>query len=396
MSKNCCIGFGKCSYFYFYLFGAMITYTMKSEIQKKESFILNQFLLLEKIYIYCSYILFGLLFNWILMNNINLKLSKKDIFTCILVCFIYSFHFESLKIVGYFEFGSLNIWTAHIGFVIIFMSIYFPQNIYKHQLYPIVFVIFLDTILIIINTFLNNEDNKNIYQTKGYFICFSFIIYYICTIFFFSYSEVKIKILIDLKYLSPYIIILLIGITGLILDIIIILVSGFYGSKCNDQSEKNINCYTSVLSYFNKLKAIFDNNPKDFYFEILFYSPSFIIFEYLNMIFIIFIYKYLNPSYLIFSDNIYYTFSNLINFFFIKKKFDSLSINKFICSEGADILEFLVLPIYLELIELRFCGLNKNTWKNISLRGESEVNIEINDTSLNNELLDESFKKEKK
>ena len=155
--------------------------------------------------------------------------------------------------------------------------------------------------------------------TKQKVILYAFLLFYICSIFFFSYSEVKIKILIDVKYISPYIIIILIGIIGLILNIIIILVSEFNGSKCNAQSEKNINCYANVLSYFNKIKTIFDNNPKDFYFEIFFYFPSFIIFEFLNMASIIFIYKYLNPSYLIFTDNIYFTFSNLINFFFIKK-----------------------------------------------------------------------------
>jgi len=177
MSKNCCIGFGKCSHFYLYLFGAMITYPIKREIQKRESFILNKFVFLESIYQYIDYILFGLLFNWIIMNNEESKFPKKDIFICILVCFIYVFHFESLKLIGYFGFSSLNIWTAHIGFVIIFMSIYSSQNIYKHQLYPMIFVIILDTILIIISTILNNEDNKNIYQTKGYIICFSFILY---------------------------------------------------------------------------------------------------------------------------------------------------------------------------------------------------------------------------
>ena len=34
---------------------------------------------------------------------------------------------------------------------------------------------------------------------------------------------------------------------------------------------------------------------------------------------------------------------------------------------------------YLEIIELKFCGLNKNTKKNIQIRGESELNKSISD-----------------
>ena len=125
------------------------TNSIKNEILKLEFFILNQFLLLQSIYRYFSYILFGLFFNWIINNNI-LKIQKKDILSCIFICFIYVLHFESLKMKGYFKLSSLFIWTAHIGFLIIFMNIYFPKNIYKHQLYSMIFVIFLDTILIVI------------------------------------------------------------------------------------------------------------------------------------------------------------------------------------------------------------------------------------------------------
>ena len=176
-----------------------------------------------------------------LNNNNILKFSKKNIFSCILICFIYVLNFESLIIFRYFKLVSLNIWTAHIGFVIFFMNKYFPQNIYKHQLYPMIFVIFLDTILIIASTFLNYEGNKNIYQEKGITLCVSLILFYIWRILIFSYTEVKTKILIDLKFISPYIIIILIGIIGFTLNIIAALIFEIYVSNCNEQSETNIN-----------------------------------------------------------------------------------------------------------------------------------------------------------
>jgi len=278
------------------------------------------------------------------------------------------------------------------------MNIYYKQNIYKHQLYSMVFVIFLDTILLVASTFLDYEANKNIYQVKGFILCNCITLYYIFISFMFSYAEVKTKILIDRKYLSPYIIIILVGIIGFILNIIAALISEFYGNKCKDQKDINIYCYADVSSYFIKLKTLLNDNPKEFYVEIFFFSFFYIIFEFLNMTFAIFIYKYLNPGYLLFSDNIYFTFSGLINFFFIKKKFDSLSIKKFIFSESSEIFELLAFLIYLELIELRFCGLNKNTRKNIEKRAEIEIEISEginNDNSLNSDFIDEPDEKEK-
>jgi len=78
MSECCCIGFGKSSYFYFYLFGAILTNAIKRELLKMDSFKLNQFLLLQSIYRYFSYILFGVLFNLILNRYLHKKKNNDD------------------------------------------------------------------------------------------------------------------------------------------------------------------------------------------------------------------------------------------------------------------------------------------------------------------------------
>ena len=62
------------------------------------------------------------------------------------------------------------------------------------------------------------------------------------------------------------------------------------------------------------------------------------------------------------------------------------------------IFELLAFLIYLELIELRFCGLNKNIRKNIEKRAEIDIEISgdvNNDNSINTDLIDESDEKEK-
>ena len=42
-------------------------------------------------------------------------------------------------------------------------------------------------------------------------------------------------------------------------------------------------------------------------------------------------------------------------------------------------LQFFVLMLYLEIIELKFCGLNTNTRRNIQIRGQKELNKGIDD-----------------
>ena len=101
------------------------------------------------------------------------------------------------------------------------------------------------------------------------------------------------------------------------------------------------------------------------------------------MTFTIFIYKYLNPCYHLFSNNIYYLIYYLFNFIY-----ELINVSDYIflsiIHEISELFEFIAFCIYLEIIELRFCGLNKNTRKNIILRAEFDSEGEINiDESLN-------------
>jgi len=54
-------------------------------------------------------------------------------------------------------------------------------------------------------------------------------------------------------------------------------------------------------------------------------------------------------------------------------KGDNLT-QKFLLDESGDIASIIGFLIYLEIIELNFCGLNYNLKKNIIIRSESDVN----------------------
>lgn len=397
---ECCIGIGKCSYFYIYLLGAFSCNLIKRKIFTIDKLIINHHNLIRQVYKYFGYIILGLLFNFILNKFLNKKqnnkkvtnnkikliynnfilFDKNDIFLSISVCLINVFYVESINIISFFGFNSLLFWTIHIAIILAFMKKYFPEIIYKHQLYPMLFAIILSTILILISSFFNYENNKNIYQVKGIRICIFIIIFYILISAVSSFSDIQIKILIDHKFISPYKIIILIGIIGFGCTFISSIFFYFLADECNKDKKYDINCYIAISSYFDELKNAFYYDKKIFTLEMLI-TPLYIILEFLFIITYIFIIKYLNPTFLMLNDNIYFGINNIINYF---DKYNSNIKHytiKFIFNEISEILVFLAFCIYLELVELRFCGLNKNIKKNISFRGEIDNN-EMDDSLL--------------
>ena len=83
---------------------------------------------------------------------------------------------------------------------------------------------------------------------------------------------------------------------------------------------------------------------------------------------------YLNPFYILFSNNLYYGTKNILSFIFNYKS-NHLNIKKFILYSTSDFLSILAYLIYLEIIECRFCGLNKNLKKSLFERSKKETNI---------------------
>ena len=393
---ECCIGIGKCSYFYIYLLGAFSFNLIKKKILTINKMIINHHNLIRQVYKYIGFIIFGLLCNFILNKFLNkndnnnkdlkrkqhksqkliyndyLKLNKKDIIIFIIICLINVIYNESINIMSFYKFTSLMLWSIHIAIIIIFMKIYFPENIYKHQLYPMIFAIILSTILILISTFFNFENNNNIYQEKGVAICIFMILFYILIATFSSFSDTQIKILIDHKYKSPYTIITLIGIIGFFFTFIASICFFYFGDECNKEKRCDINCYGAISSYFDEFKNKYSDDKNNFYLEILI-IPLYIIIEFLNILFYIFIIKYLNPTYLMLSDNIYFGINNIINYIDDYNSNEKDYTIKFLFNEISELLVFLAFCIYLEIVELRFCGLNRNIRKNIIYRGNNEA-----------------------
>ena len=273
-------------------------------------------------------------------------------------------YYEGINLFHYYGFQSLEIWTFDIACILFLMNIYFPKTIYNHQAYSMLFVIIFNTILLIIASFIKDSNDKNIYEKEGFKCIFIIIIFLIITIFI-SFSRIQFKILIDKKFISPYLIIFLIGIFGLILNIFFCL----YINLTKNEKDYIYN-YGNIFDYFSGFKDI---NINKIFLEIIL-TISYIFFHFMSIMCELFIIKFLNPNYILISDNI---FAEIVKIFNIITGKNSL-LKTIIIEQATEVLEFIGCSIYLEIIELRFCGLNTNVKKNIIERSKSE-SMDYND-----------------
>ena len=84
---------------------------------------------------------------------------------------------------------------------------------------------------------------------------------------------------------------------------------------------------------------------------------------------------YLNPNFVILRDNIYYGTSRLVFFLFnLNKNYKHyMTLTQLIILEMTEIIAILGYLVYLEIIELRFFGLDKDLKRNIIKRGFKET-----------------------
>ena len=227
------------------------------------------------------------------------------------------------------------------------------------------------------------EEIEGITGHKLYYIPVAIVM--LITNIFLSYSRVKSKVLMDLMYLSPYKIIFLIGIFGSILLFIMLIIISIF--KCSDAISEF--CFVEDLDNPNNLymdnviiyfKALKESGSKMF-IEIFLIIPLFLILKFFEFTCEIFVIYYFNPNYVLVRDNIYYIFIRLIFVLVNKEDYqNSISLTQFIILELSEFLSILAYGIYLEIIQLRFAGLDRYLKRNIIQRAESEDNLKSLDT----------------
>jgi hypothetical protein len=419
------IGFGNCSASYLYIAGASIfgliqDYLLSlSDIKKKYEYnifgiktVLKSHKLIRVLYGYISFIIFGIIFYYISEKSKDnkktankksplqqtfivrsIELTTKVKIEIIIICGLYTLIKVLRKIVNFYKIGDLDFWIFNIVFISLFMYYYFRIHIYKHHKYSLLFIFFTNLCLLFIAAAIKKNDNnpkeKTIFQRHGW-KCLFIIIMYIIFSMVSSFSKVASKKLMDINYLSPYKMIFYIGVFGVFFTLISLIFTGNISCGSISQycklvkyDEKHNTTYTyldSISFYFSDMKDIYDNKQyKDFYIEIFIVIPLYLIANFCEFLFEILLILYLNTNYILISDCIYYGTSKLIEFIFNK----NYGPKKFWVEFIAELLTLLGYTIYLEIIELKFCELDKDIKKNITERSVRESVIKDMDFDIN-------------
>lgn len=361
--------------------------------------ILYKYNFMQSIYTYLGYIIFGLIFFYFkgidnkekeqkefenllrrkstirrsyIHNNPLKKITKNTKFRMLLVCLALVIHIEVKKVLYIKGFQFFNFWTLEIVFMILLLKKYFIIDFYIHHKASLIFNISACSTLLLIASFLpsslsgQNPVNSyvNIKELLGnYFYCLLFIAIFVILSYIYSFSRTYSKVLMQIKFISPYKLIYLFGITGLIITLLAAIIAYFIGYEDN------------LPNYFSSLRDVLNEGKYyKFYAEVFLVIPLYSFTNFMQLTFEILTIYYLNPFYVLMTNNVYYIISEFITFM-LNLSSDGLIITQFLLAQLTEFFAILGYMIYLEIIELNFCGLNQNLRKTIIKKGDEEFKM---------------------
>jgi hypothetical protein len=231
----------------------------------------------------------------------------------------------------------------------------FKLNYYKHQYYSIIFIILFGLLKYLVKLY--SEDNLN----NNYKEVILVLMLQIIHAFIDSYIIGNVKKLMRSKYLSPYLICSTFGIINGLITIISYFIVTYFPCNNNFCDLKYNNVY-----YFDNIYSVFDNiYPIEIFLIIytIFLSGIYQILLYIVINDFTICHIFLFYQVLEFADTI------------IELKNSDKNIFVICILIISGIFEIFIVLIVLEIIELRFCGLNYNTKRNIKERALIESNL---------------------
>ena len=285
-------------------------------------------------------------------------------------------------------------------------------QIYKHQFYALIIIFTLNFILMITCSSIRHKGISEYDEVAnnygGYFYIILFYFEFLILSALLCSSEVLQKKLIDIYYVSPYTIIYMFGALSGALTLIAYIVSSL--KSCGNPSNKKINfCIVSEKEYdggnhyFDNFKIyiltmnkILERNKTSFYLEILLVYPLYSFLSFIKYLYEILVVWQLNPYFVLLSDNIFYIIKKIITL--INNPTDSKTYLKLL----GELISLFGYLFYLEIFEIKCCGLNKDTKDNITKRGIKDTNSNIlldgdNEIeSINNDNYNENYENSQK
>ena len=143
---------------------------------------------------------------------------------------------------------------------------------------------------------------------------------------------------------------------------------------CSIEDKDNNKLYYDSYKFFFKLLWPKDNIFINILYVLIFIAK--IILSFAVKFFCMQILKKLNPEYLISSNSLYYFIVDICDIILFLIKKDGFKLFKFF-GTMAEFFSFLGTIIYLELIELHFCGLDHDLKKSITNRSASDSQMEV-------------------
>ena len=214
-----------------------------------------------------------------------------------------------------------------------------------------------------------------------------------------AYIHTKLKWLIDLRYISVYKILIIYSSIGIVISIIISLISTFIscGVYENEKGKKSLSDYFCKVQYDNNtyienfkayiFSSATDNQKIQEMLSVLLGVASFCGYKF----FFLRIIEYLTPVHWIFALPIYYlcnkSYLCILNLIKNGTPFEEINYvkEKLILDFCSDIFAIFGFLVYLEIIELRFCGLDYNLRRKILIRGDKDKKkADLNDSNNSN------------
>ena len=330
------------------------------------------------------------------------KSNSKIILTILLYVFL-----EQTELIFIKCFIHMDFWMLELYILAFLNLILFKIKIYKHQ--KLAFVVnsisVLLQVIVIILTLIEGNKSKSLYANYWYFTIIGLIIYFIYASLI-SYTFIKIKQLIDLKFVSINLILFVYGFLGLVFCCCECIILTFI--YCENDNYNYLfrikyddkNYIDNFMAYSNSLKN--ETNSSDVKIEVINIFIGGAFFSGYKF-YVLKIIETLTPLHKIFSYPIYYFVQKFIILLFkghdiFKDGNDNIYMKyKLIIDLFSDLMSIIGFLIYIEIIELNFCDFNYNLRKNIILRGDKDTfkifpnNKHIDNDDKTNSEFDESI-----
>ena len=279
----------------------------------------------------------------------------------LIACCLFAIQLIIRSIMNFLNLWMLDLWIFNIIFIPVFMKKIMKIDIYKHQLYSLIVIFFINLALLISASFINDSEGHSDFSI---FLVLSALI---------CLSQVMQKYLMDCEYVSPFQILFIIGIFSIFFTLIALIITS--SVNCNKDLENVCSIFVnktyrhyfdSFKIYANNLRIEFDEDKASFFIEIFLVYPLYSLACYLKYFFETLIIYHLNPIYVLLSDNAFYSVKKIVTLFN-----EPTDLKTYLKLFG-EIIALFGYFIYLEIIQFNCCEMNFNTRMSINERSKIE------------------------